>query len=611
MKLIRSLLLVLEGFLIVAGNARAADHWTFQTLSDLVGHPIEGTINDISADGSTIVGTYRNGGYDQAFRWTAASGFAPLDTQNRQSIASAASADGSTIVGWTVDDTDNTEAFRWTGATGLTGLGDLYGGALASYAYGVSADGSYIAGAAKKSAVLESAIRRVGYSWQSVGLEGVGSSARDVFQNGQVIVGTGRSQLGQQAYVDGDYVYYSGVREIGLGDLDGGIFESAAAKGVSGGSVIVGYGNSALGQEAIRWSRANGMVGLGDLPGGAFSSRALAATADASQIIGAGSTALGPTAFTWDSQHGMRDLNAVLDIGNLSGISGLRLTEASAISADGSAIVGSAVDSQGVGQSWIARRTSTAAPIVTWGEPTRTTHAHSYYKLTEGCDYDDEGNLDCRERDDSDSQSSHDYGMLTGSVQYGGVRVTQFAAVSGNTLEVYGATSASSNYGGTGEWSYISTEDDSSDYSQSFTLSKPALLNLRGEVLSYISGEVGSHNAFVRIIGSGIDLQWNTSCAQECGWPDQLDLLNIDEERIVPPGEYQITAHGFASALAWWDSGGANFNFTLGVEPVAVPEPSTLLLAIVAAVTLCAAYRLLATMKNGAVADVFDDFGNR
>ena len=54
---------------------------------------------------------------------------------------------------------------------------------------------------------------------------------------------------------------------VGLGDLPGGTFISPAHGVSSDGSVVVGFSNSALGQEAFRWTSGGGMVGLGDLPG--------------------------------------------------------------------------------------------------------------------------------------------------------------------------------------------------------------------------------------------------------------------------------------------------------------------------------------------------------
>ena len=49
---------------------------------------------------------------------------------------------------------------------------------------------------------------------------------------------------------------------LGLGDLDGGTFDSVG-EGVSGdGSVVVGSGESPSGREAYRWTQSSGMVGL-------------------------------------------------------------------------------------------------------------------------------------------------------------------------------------------------------------------------------------------------------------------------------------------------------------------------------------------------------------
>ena len=53
----------------------------------------------------------------------------------------------------------------------------------------------------------------------------------------------------------------------GIGLLPGGV--SSGPRAVSAdGSVIVGWGSTAAGTEAFRWSGGTGMVGLGELPGG-------------------------------------------------------------------------------------------------------------------------------------------------------------------------------------------------------------------------------------------------------------------------------------------------------------------------------------------------------
>jgi probable HAF family extracellular repeat protein len=49
----------------------------------------------------------------------------------------------------------------------------------------------------------------------------------------------------------------------GLGDLSGGSFISSASGVSADGSVVVGYGYTASGQQAFRWASTEGMVGLG------------------------------------------------------------------------------------------------------------------------------------------------------------------------------------------------------------------------------------------------------------------------------------------------------------------------------------------------------------
>ena len=70
----------------------------------------------------------------------------------------------------------------------------------------------------------------------------------------------------------------------GLGDLPGGgIFSQGRAVSAYG-SVVVGGSTSGSGDEAFRWTEADGMVGLSDLPGGPFQSIASAVSAGGSVI---------------------------------------------------------------------------------------------------------------------------------------------------------------------------------------------------------------------------------------------------------------------------------------------------------------------------------------
>lgn len=112
----------------------------------------------------------------------------------------------------------------------------------------------------------------------------------------------------------------------GLGDLPGGEFASTPHAISADGSTVVGYSQSASGQEAFRWTRSEGIEGLGDLPGGTFR-RALDVNRDGDVIVGWGQTASGTQPVRWTRATGTAGLSGT--VGSASGVSG-----------DGSVIVG-------------------------------------------------------------------------------------------------------------------------------------------------------------------------------------------------------------------------------------------------------------------------------
>ncbi len=110
-------------------------------------------VNDISADGSVIVGSANDGKADnelRAVRFTEAKGLQNLGTLNggNHSYAESVSADGNVIVGGATDGSTGNRhlrAFRWTETTGMQDIGMLTGGKYA-FAKGISADGQVIIG---------------------------------------------------------------------------------------------------------------------------------------------------------------------------------------------------------------------------------------------------------------------------------------------------------------------------------------------------------------------------------------------------------------------------------------------------------------------------------
>ena len=120
----------------------------------------ESAAQAVSADGSTVVGNnFDHGTGDiEAIMWTLGDGMVRIGSLTggtQRSFANDVSADGSTIVGYANSDNGIQEAFRWTDATGMVGLGDLPGGTFDSGAYGVSADGTVVVGWGQDAAGIE------------------------------------------------------------------------------------------------------------------------------------------------------------------------------------------------------------------------------------------------------------------------------------------------------------------------------------------------------------------------------------------------------------------------------------------------------------------------
>jgi len=167
---------------------------------------------------------------------------------------------------------------------------------------------------------------------------GFGSFAMSVSADGFVVVGYGSSASGGEAFR-----WTSGGGMVGLGDLAGGSFGSIAWGVSADGSVVVGTGSSASGpQEAFRWTSRGGMVGLGDLPGGQFYSEATDVSADGSVVVGRGSPAPAPDvnvlseAFRWTADGGL------VGLGAFPGGAGFE-SYASGVSSDGSVVVGGSI----------------------------------------------------------------------------------------------------------------------------------------------------------------------------------------------------------------------------------------------------------------------------
>lgn len=312
----------------------------------------------ISGDGSTIVG-YDLSPVDSssaAFRWRNGL-LTELSLQDGASnpMVKDVSRTGSVAVGWFTLN-GRTQAFRWTLLSGATTLGDFPGNMLAT---AVSADGSTIA--AQDSAGV--------YRWRkSDGFVDLGTlpeypylSVSGISADGSVIVGTGFNEVGPPVA----FRWTAETGMITLGDLTGSQASRSDLASSADGATIVGQHRSPSGLEAFRWTGTEGMVGLGDLPPGDIDSRAYAVSADGGIVVGTSRSML-PTipyaeleyaykAFIWDQAHGMRSLKDVLAGDYGLDLTGWTLTIAKDISDDGRTIIGEGINPEGYSQAWIAR----------------------------------------------------------------------------------------------------------------------------------------------------------------------------------------------------------------------------------------------------------------
>ncbi|MBK7948373.1 MAG: PEP-CTERM sorting domain-containing protein [Deltaproteobacteria bacterium] len=248
----------------------------------------------------------------------------------------AVSASGFAVAGDWSPLADRLEAFRWTRSGGALGLGNLGGGppvfGIVSQAFGLSGDGLAVVGFSADDAEIEA------FRWSAqTGMLGLGqldeafvtSQATGASFDGSVVVGAASTNSGQEAF---RWTSQGGL--VGLGDLGGAFGFRSYATGVSAdGAVVTGNaGSTTSGSEAFRWTAAQGMIGLGDLPGGVNVSYGTAVSANGSTIVGYSESSSGIEAFRWTSAGGM------VGLGDLAG--GGFASRALGVSGDGSVVVG-------------------------------------------------------------------------------------------------------------------------------------------------------------------------------------------------------------------------------------------------------------------------------
>jgi uncharacterized membrane protein len=295
---------VVAGMIVVSpGELQHLYRWTRGGGTVDLGTPLGRDftlVNDVSDDGSTIVGFASNGDVDlggtiQAFRWTQTGGYSSLGTVPgyAHSTASAVSGDGSVVVGDVLRDSHSLdEGARWTAGTGMVLLP-----------------------------------LPAGQSW---GLP------NDVSGDGTVVVGLSSSGNDRRA------TRWTAAGAELLPGMPAGRSAAWAANG--DGTVIAGTaGNSPTVSEVFRWTEAGGYERIAEFPVTTSDASVAGISADGSVIAGTGFDTSGLTeGYVWDAAHGFRTLKDILSASGID--TGTTRFLISGLSADGTTIVGSTSD---------------------------------------------------------------------------------------------------------------------------------------------------------------------------------------------------------------------------------------------------------------------------
>jgi uncharacterized membrane protein len=309
----------------------------FQALGTLPGLT-ESEARSVNSNGSVVVGVARRVAPATGFaplQWKAITGLVQLPSTGSAS-AEAVSGDGLIVVG--SESGSPTAAVRWIGGA----RGSNYAAPLVNnmtsgaHALVVNTDGTVAAGIGEYTNEYPKAVRWVASSGQIERIDPSGheeSYARGISGDGKVVVGYTYTP-------DTAFVWRAGdVRLNALPTLDAS--RGSLALGISqNGNVIVG----SSGGQAVRWVNGAAPISLG-LAGTAYG-----ANADGSVIVGRTGTA-----FVWRSGASPQ-FQLLSDVLLTAGVnlSGWTLEQASAVSADGSTVVGHGTHN-GVREGFIAR----------------------------------------------------------------------------------------------------------------------------------------------------------------------------------------------------------------------------------------------------------------
>lgn len=319
-------------------------------------------LSGLSGDGSVVLAkgnSASSGTQTLGLTWTASGGLVDLGLPALGSSSitpTAASTNGSTIVGYRSEDGGSTSTpFVWSSGSFST-LSGLGGSTAAAYA--VSGDGAVILGSARNAANQWEAVRWVGGSTTDLGFVNGGTLSHGYGLNSDGSVAVGHALDGAASRY-APLVWTTGGATA-LTDVRGS-FSWANAISTDGSTIVGTTGGAGGGRVAAYWDRATGSLhDLGDLPGGSVAGAGWDVSGDGSVMVGRGHSGAGYQPFIWTATLGMRELSDYLTNDQAMNLTGWVLSEVVAVSDDGNTLVGNG-SYQGTQQSWVV--TLNAAPV--------------------------------------------------------------------------------------------------------------------------------------------------------------------------------------------------------------------------------------------------------
>jgi uncharacterized membrane protein len=330
------------------------DAAAFAPIGDLPGGDVLSSAQDVTADGTLVVGYGTSARGREALKWTAAEG--PISLASAPSTVYRVNRTGQVLVGKAIDTANRAHAAVWRDGSGPQLLPyDNEEAFVRSTSTAVSGDGLVIAGSLKPWGYAETR----GVLWRGTQLFELAGLPSGLTEDGAVWVGSGSYFKASSNH----YALRNGAKlPFATACLTDILCDAQAFDVSNDGRYVVGYSHVPAETSpnpdedgrirAVRWDTTRATVDTLSSQGDAV---ALAISDDGRVAVGyATDPSVSETtrAMRWadGSEHAVA---ALLDAAGIDR-QGWELTQANAVSGDGRVIVGDGVDPEGRASGWIA-----------------------------------------------------------------------------------------------------------------------------------------------------------------------------------------------------------------------------------------------------------------